>query len=219
MPSTRFFRRAVLAAASALVALLSLPGTGGAQEVGLSFTRSASDLPGLAAPSGFLFSFRAEATERLSVRAGIYRKRDEGVRQGRVCIQYEPPVGCQMEEVRSETGLRGVHLATYLRQPLHRTFDVELGAGVALNRVSAEDRTESGRRSDLFVQNSGQPGVLLGATGRFRPAPGVPVTLEVGVSQQYVRLNACSDDAWRYDPYCGVTGFQEVRVGVGWALR
>jgi hypothetical protein len=215
MPRIHIFRSTLSGAVLALAAFLSLPGAASAQEVGLFLSQGATGLDELARPSGFALSYRVAPTPRLSLRATLFRKSDAFDRTSRVCIQYEPAVGCNNEFVQTETRLHGVVLAAHLRQRLHDLVEIEGGGGVSMSRVGASEVTESGRTSDLFTQNTGQPGVVLGGAFRVRPARRIPVTLEVGVAQQFIRMNACSDDPWRYDPYCGVTGFREIRVGLG----
>lgn len=205
---------AVLTLPAMLLGLVA-PVDGSAQEVGFSVSQGATGLDEFQAPTGFVLSYRVAPTPRLSLRASLFRQGDAFDRTSRVCIQYEPAVGCNNELVQTETRLHGVMLAANLRQRLHALAEVEGGGGVSMSRLSASEVTESGRTSDLFTQNTGQPGLVLGGALRLRPAERIPLTLEVGVAQQFIRLNACSDDPWRYDPYCGVQGFSQLSVGLG----
>jgi hypothetical protein len=80
--------------------------------------------------------------------------------------------------------------------------------------VRANERSESGRRSDIYEYNTGQPGVLGALTLRLRPAASLPLHVEMTAANHVLFLSACPAEGWRYAPYCGRHRLSDLRLGV-----
>lgn len=217
-----FGGRAHSAVAAALVtaSLAAGPKPGGSQEIGLYGTAARSDLSEIAATRGAGLHARIFPARYVSLRGAFYRQGDSATRLDQVCAQYIPPVGCNEETIRTDTQLFGFSIAAQLRHRPLAFFEIDGGTGFSLNQIRADEETESGRSSALFLRRSMQFGWLLTGSARARPFSALPLTLELGVTSHRLMLRGCAEaqdfQYDPYDPYCGNTGLQEVRLGVGY---
>jgi hypothetical protein len=205
--------------ATALLLTVPSPGDGQALpvEIGVFHLAGSSDLAELERPRGLAVALRIRARPWLTIRSSIFAKGDDSARRGRVCTIYAPPSNCRDENVQAETTLVGAEVTAHVVRRLHPSFEIDAGAGASMSRITVDEVTESGRTSSLLGQNSGQPGLTLSTSGRFRPVDRLPLVLEVGLAQHFVRLNACSENQALYTPFCRTSSLRELRVGVAFA--
>jgi hypothetical protein len=189
-----------------------------AQEIGIYHASARSDLAELASPMGAGAFVRIFPTGHTSLRLSYQRQSNTSGRTDRVCTVYIPVVDCTQEGVHTETRLHGAALSGGLRARPLSFLELELGAGVTMNRVEGRDETESGRTSTLFVQHTAQFGTLVQGSARVQPLR-IPLTIEAAAGNHRLVLNACAEDEFRYDPYCGVANLRELRIGLGYDLR
>jgi hypothetical protein len=188
-----------------------------AQELGVYRSVAQSSLAELSEPAGLGAYLRIRPVHAWSVRFGYHRQEDDSQRVGEVCNNFVVAFRCNDEPIETRTRVHGGSaLASWLASPV-RQVELELGAGISLNDVAAEEQTESGRASPIFFHESAQFGALLAVHGRLRPLAGLPLVIEVGLVNHYLRLGACAEDPRRYDPYCAPVNLREVRLGAGLA--
>jgi hypothetical protein len=200
-------------------AVLGMPSTGVSQEIGVYHVSASSDLSEIASADGVGLYGRVFPSSWLSIRGALYRQTETAGRRGIVCTQYVPEVGCGEEEVRTDTRLRGFAATAAARHRPLSFLELEAGAGLSLNQVLADERTESGRRSSLYQLRSNQAGWLVLGSVRVRPVEALPLTLEAGATHHRLLLRGCAaDHDLQYDPFCGSADLREVRLGVGYDL-
>jgi hypothetical protein len=188
-----------------------------AQEYGLHGLLTSSSIPEMASPRGLGFYAWFPASPHSAIRASVYRQGQSFGREAPVCIQYQPsPVGCRVEPIDTEARLAGATVTGLLRRALLTGVEGEVGLGVSLSEVAVRETTDSGRASNLYTQNTAQAGALLHLGARIRPSPSVPLSLELSYGHHLKELRACSEDAWRFTPFCGTSTFREFRVGLGY---
>jgi hypothetical protein len=191
----------------------------GAQELGVyrSFARSA--LYELGAPHGLGAYIRLLPQPWLSARVSYHRHQSRTERVGEVCNNVAVYFACSDEDIETDSRVHGGAATLGWRLQPAAAVELEIGGGISLNDVRASERSTSGRPSALFVRQSAQTGILATAHGRFQPVRAVPLTIDVGLANHVLLLNACADDPRRYDPFCGRTSVREVRIGAGYAWR
>jgi hypothetical protein len=190
-----------------------------AQDIGVYRSYGTTDIAELAAPRGIGAYIRILPRPWLSMRVGYHRHEESSQRVGTVCNNIIVMFMCNSEDIENVTSVHGAAAtAAWRLQPI-ASLELELGGGVSLNEVRGSDRTASGRTSSLFWHESAQTGIIVSAQGRLRPLRMLPLTLDVGVSEHMLMLDACAVDTRRHDPYCGRTRLREVRLGAGFAFR
>jgi len=198
------------------LALFGAPSALLAQEYGLHGLWTSSSIPEMAAPRGVGFHAWFPAGQHSAIRASLYRQGQSFSREAPVCIQYQPsPVGCRVEQVDTDARLAGATVTGLLRRAFLPGVEGEVGLGVSLSEVAVQETTVSGRASNLYTQNTAQAGALLHLGTRIHPIRSVPLSLEVSYGHHLKNLKACSEDAWRFTPFCGTSTFRELRVGLG----
>jgi hypothetical protein len=206
-----------LCAAAVLIATsaAALP----AQQFSISHKRSSTALPELSGASGFDFSAKFPATRFLLLGAGIHHQTRDTELTTDVCVSYERRVGCFREPTRREARISGLAVTAATPLQLLPHVAVELGTGITLSQVRADDRTESGRPNALFTRPTGQWGLLATALVRVQPVQQLPISVHAGYGQHFLRLRSCGEYAWDDDPFCGSTSLGELRVGAALSLR
>ena len=91
---------------------------------------------------------------------------------------------------------------------------VGLGGGFSVNSVTATSLGESGRRAELYSPKTAQVGWLALGSAGISPIPSVPLRLVGTVTGHWINFNSCAPLEVIYDPYCGITLFRELEVGI-----
>jgi hypothetical protein len=190
-----------------------------AQDAGVYRSYATTDIAELAAPRGVGAYIRILPRSWLSMRVGYHRHEESSQRVGTVCNNIIVMFMCNSEDIDNVTRVHGAAATAALHLRPIAPLELEIGGGVSLNEVRGSDRTASGRTSSLFWHESAQTGFIIAAQSRLRPLRVLPITLDVGVSDHILMLDACAVDVRRYDPYCGRTRLREVRIGAGFAFR
>ncbi|HSJ23600.1 MAG TPA: hypothetical protein VK929_02875 [Longimicrobiales bacterium] len=201
-----------------LVTTVIAASSAAAQEVGIysaAHSVSLEELQDLRGYGGHALLF----TPGLNVRFSIYSQSATTVKDSRTCHVIFPPSNCTDETVTRESRLRGVILAAAVPIMPQRQLQFELGAGASFNLLDASDSVPSGRRSPLITSDGGQLGALFTAGVRLQPLRSVPVVLHALGGSHFIRMTACGEYAWNDDPFCGIIGVHELRLGIGYLIR
>jgi hypothetical protein len=205
-----------LVVAAALVAVVASPVR--AQEFGAYHASGGSSLPEFEHADGlglyFLLHMRG-----VSVLGNTYSHSNSTPVMARLCSRLTPPSNCIDREMERESRLRGAAVSA-LVPVVGRRVRLELGGGLSFSVVSATDiGPAENRRSALFTQPTGQPGVLTAVAVRARPLDAVPFVLHMSAGNHHIRLTACGEYPGMDDPFCGSMNLRELRLGVGYDPR
>lgn len=211
---SRVIGRALAAFIACIV--LGAPTGGHAQSISIYGSRASSGLFELDAPAGIGARVRVFPRSFVTLDAGFSRLSHTSSRSGTVCISLLPPANCAEEVITRDSRYQTLTLSAALRYRPLSFLELESGAGVTANQVYGTDRTESGRRTRLFVHRTLQVGWVLLAGGRIHPIADWPLTLDAGFASHRVSLTACATEPGLEDPYCGPIRLDEVRIGIGY---
>lgn len=193
-----------------------LPSRGHAQSIAIYGARASSGLFELDAPGGMGARVRVFPGPFMTLGAGLSQLTHTSTRSGTVCTSFLPPSNCAEEVITRDSRYRTLTLSAALRYRPLSLLELEGGAGITANQVFGTDRTESGRRTRLFVHRTLQVGWVLLAGGRIHPIADWPLTLEAGVATHRVSLTACATEPGLDDPYCGPIRLDEFRIGIAY---
>ncbi|HSJ24437.1 MAG TPA: hypothetical protein VK929_07215 [Longimicrobiales bacterium] len=207
-----------LAAVLAAGALCALAQPGAAQQMSVMLLNGSTDIPEISSAGGWAVSMGFAAGDLLRLEAGIHHRRQNSHLDTNVCISYEQMVGCRVEATRREAYLRGFGVGAALPIRPVPSLSIELGTGITLNQVRADDRTASGRANALFTRPTGQWGLAVGATARLRPVPTLPVSLHAGIGNHWIRMTSCGQYDWDESPFCGTASIRDLSAGLSFDL-
>jgi hypothetical protein len=184
------------------------------QEMGPLFLLGSSNHPELTQFNGFGILLGAEIAEGWAVQVSYQSFAQETQRPGTVCIIFEPRMGCRDEEVETSTELSGTRVSLQRTFYLGETLRLGVGGGGSFTSVTAKSTGESGRKADLNAPKTGQLGGMALISGRLQFFESIPLALSGTFSNHWVAFKACATNPHTYDPYCGVSSFQELALGL-----
>jgi hypothetical protein len=201
-----------LTACVAAAALCAVPSAAEAQQFSISRTEASTGIAEITGAPGWSVSVGFPAG-LLRLGADVHQRSQTRSLETHVCTSYERGVGCRFEPTRRDAVLRGLGVAVAVPFAPVPQFSLEVGSGVTLNQVRADDRTESGRPNALFTSPTGQWGARLGMVARVRPLVTLPVSLHAGVGAHRIRMTSCGEYAWDDSPFCGTATIREFQIG------
>ena len=89
---------------------------------------------------------------------------------------------------------------------------------MSFSSLTATTVGESGSDADLNLPLTGQLGVVALLSADVSPLASVPLKLTGTLSRHWVNFNACASLEEIYDPFCGVTAYREIAVGLSYSF-
>jgi hypothetical protein len=189
------------------------------QELGVFVFRGNSEMLEFPDPVGVGLFASVEIQDTWSFRLTVQSFSQSTQKEGRVCVRYLPPLSCRTEHVQTSASMSGLRGTLSRAIPLGERLRLGVGGGFSFNSVAVTSTGESGYPADLERPRTGQIGYLGVLDAEVTPVSAWPLRLILGVTGHWVSFNACYPGLSSYSPFCGLTDFREIKVGLAFARR
>jgi hypothetical protein len=210
-------RSLALALASASLLMASAPAAS-AQEIGVSLLWAQSENAELLEPGGVRGFVQWESQSSWLFRLSLQSLSQDSEKEGAVCTVYSPRIGCRAEHVETSASLGTFRLEVMRALRLGEWLRIGAGGGASISSLSATSLGESGNNADLNLPRTAQIGFVALLSADISPVRGIPLKLTGEISRHWVGFNACARLEDIYSPFCGLTAYREIAVGLAYSF-
>lgn len=211
-------RSLALTLASASLLLMASAPAAAAQQIGASLLWGQSENAEFLEPGGVRGFVQWEALSSWLFRLSLQSLSQDSEKEGTVCTVYFPRIGCRVEHVETSASLGSFRLEVLRALRLGEWLRIGAGGGMSLSSLTVTSLGESGNNADLNLPRTGQIGYVALLSADIAPVGGVPLKLTGTLSRHWVDFNACASMEDIYDPFCGITTYREIAVGLAYSF-